>query len=37
MSIDRWMDKLIFLHPYNGIQLSNKKKLTITTHNMDAS
>lgn len=31
------MDKSPVAHPYNGLLLSNKKKWTIDTHNLDES
>lgn len=37
MFVNSGMDKQIIVHPYNGIQLSHKKKQTIDVHNIDDS
>lgn len=36
-STSRWLDKQVVTHPHSGIQLSNKKKRTTNTRNVDAS
>lgn len=36
-STSRWLDKQVVIYPHSGIQLSNKKKRTTNTCNVDES